>query len=251
VRKNLTDATAHYTYISTLSVCPEANIPEATEETATYAPPFPDTEEVTGTMYGPLKTACEDVALRGFAGRCLVVRPGYIVGPHDPTDRFTYWVRHAAAGGEMLAPAPGTEVLQPVDVRDLAVFTLDHIEAATTDVFNVAGPGEPLTWESAMATLCTVGAAETTVAWVDHPFLLERLGDDRWGALPLWDMQTAGLPGFDDAKSRAAGMQHRPFEATVRDTLAWDRARPQEALEAGLTTEREDELLRAWHARTA
>lgn len=251
VASTLGEATAHYTYISSLSVYPDASIPGANEETATFAPPFPDTEDVTDTTYGPLKSACEREALRAFAGRCLVVRPGYIVGPHDPTDRFTYWVRRAAAGGEMLAPAPGTEILQPVDARDLAAFTLDHIEAATVDVFGVVGPGEPLTWADAVAALSAVAGAGTDVTWIDFAFLHERLGDDRWSALPLWDMTAPGLPGFDDAKSRGAGMRHRTFEATARDTLAWDRARPQEALKAGLTSARERELLHAWHDRGA
>jgi 2'-hydroxyisoflavone reductase len=249
VESNLGAVTPHYTYISSISVYPDASIPGATEDTATYAPPFPATEDVTDASYGPLKAACEREALRAFAGRCLVVRPGYIVGPHDPTDRFPYWVRRAAAGGEMLAPAPGTEVLQLVDVRDLAAFTLDRIEAATVDVFGVVGPGEPLTWADAVATLCRLGGADTTVTWVDFAFLHEHLGDERWQALPLWDMETPGSPGFDDTKSRAAWMRHRSFETTARDTLAWDRARPPGELKAGLTPQRERDLLRGWHAR--
>ena len=145
----LADAVRSYTFISTLSVYPDDAPAGCNEGTPTHQPPFPDTEEITDESYGPLKVACEREALDAFSGRCLVVRPGYIVGPHDPSDRFTYWVRRAAAGGRMLAPGPQDHALQVVDVRDLGAFTLDHVEAGTADVFGVVGPHEPLTWGEA------------------------------------------------------------------------------------------------------
>src|SRR5262245_46986718 len=110
-------AVEHYTFVSTLSVHPDDDLPVGSREDAvTHGPPFPDTEELTLETYGPLKAACEQAADDRFASRCLIVRPGYIVGPHDPSDRFTYYVRRAAAGGEMLAPGPPDAPLQVLDV---------------------------------------------------------------------------------------------------------------------------------------
>ena len=239
----LADMVRTYAFISTLSVYPDDAPPGCNEETPTYQPPFPDTEEITAESYGPLKVACELEALGAFPGRCLVVRPGYIVGPHDPTDRFTYWVRRAAAGGRMLAPGPQDHALQVVDVRDLAAFTLDHVEAGTADVFGVVGPREPLTWGEAVPALVAAAAAGTELAWVDAPFLRERINDEE-GELPLWDIDYPGLHSFDAGKAIGAGLHHRSLAQTIADTLAWDRGRG--ALKVGLTPERERELLQAW-----
>ena len=241
----LADAVRTYAFVSTLSVYPDDAPPGCNEETPTYQPPFPDTEEITAESYGPLKVACELEALGAFPGRCLVIRPGYIVGPHDPTDRFTYWVRRAAAGGRMLAPGPQDHALQVVDVRDLGAFTLDHVEAGTADVFGVVGPREPLTWGEAMPALVKAADAGTELAWVDAPFLRERINDEE-GELPLWDIDYPGLHSFDASKAVAAGLHHRPLAETIADTLAWDRGRG--ALKVGLTPERERELLQRWMA---
>ena len=137
--------------------------------TPTHQPPFPDTEEITDESYGPLKVGCEREALDAFSGRCLVVRPGYIVGPHDPSDRFTYWVRRGAAGGRMLAPGPQDHALQVVDVRDLGAFTLDHVEAGTADIFGVVGPREPLTWGEAVPAFVTASGADTELDMGGRP----------------------------------------------------------------------------------
>jgi nucleoside-diphosphate-sugar epimerase len=237
----LGDAVGRYGYISTLSVYPDDAPRGATEDTPTHAPPWPQTEDVTDGSYGPLKAACEEAALAGFPGRTLIVRPGYIVGPHDPTDRFTCWVRRAAAGGRMLAPGPRDQPLQVVDVRDLGAFTLDHLEAGTTDVFGVVGPGAPLTWGEALPAIVAAVGAETELVWAPRDYLEDALGEDRYQALPLWDVEFPGLHAFDASKAVAAGLRHRPFAQTVADTLAWDRehGRPKAGLDAG----REAELL--------
>jgi 2'-hydroxyisoflavone reductase len=240
----LADTVGHYTFISTLSVYPDDAPTGTNEGTPAHQPPFPDTEEITAESYGPLKMACELEAQGAFPERCLVVRPGYIVGPNDPTDRFTYWVRRAAAGGRMLAPGPASQPLQVVDARDLGAFTLDHVEAATSDVFGVVGPSEPLTWGAALPALVEAGHAGTEFVWVDAPFLQERVKEED-GELPLWDIEYPGLHSFDASKAIAGGLHHRPFAETIADTLAWDRGRG--ALKAGLTPERERELLQAWH----
>jgi len=241
----LADSVGTYAFISTLSVYPDDAPAGCNETTPTYQPPFPETEEITAESYGPLKVACEREALDAFPGRCLVVRPGYIVGPHDPTDRFTYWVRRAAAGGTMLAPGPRDHALQVVDARDLGAFTLDHVEAGTADVFGVVGPREPLTWGEAVPALVAAARSDTELVWVDAPFLRKRINDDE-GELPLWDIEYPGLHAFDASKAVAARLHHRPLAETVADTLAWDQGRGP--LKVGLTPERERELLHAWAA---
>jgi 2'-hydroxyisoflavone reductase len=243
----LGDAVDHYTFVSTLSVHPDDLAPGATEESPTHQPPFPDTEEVTFETYGPLKAASEAAARDVFAGQSLVVRPGYIVGPHDPTDRFTYWTRRAADGGELLAPGPPDAPFQVVDVRDLAAFMLDRIEVRDTDTYGVVGPGAPITTSDVLETARAAAGADTTLTWVDEDFL-HGLGEDIEAALPMWHPQYPGAHSYDPAKAVAAGLGHRPFAETVGDTLAWDRSRGRPELRAGLSRDRERELLERWRA---
>lgn len=235
--------------MSTLSVYPDDMPAGANEDSPVHGPPFPDTEEITNDTYGPLKVLCEQEALAAFPERCLIVRPGYIVGPHDRSDRFTYWVRRASRGGEMLAPSPRAMPLQVVDVRDLAAFALDHLEAGTNDVFGVVGPGTSLTWDGFVGAAADAGGGPTEVTWVGESFLRERVGEELETELPLWDIEFQGLHHFDLSKAVAAGLRHRPIAETIADTLAWDRTRDQDVpMRAGLTPEREAELLAAWHA---
>ncbi len=242
----LADAVGTYAFISSLSVLPDDAPPGANEDTPTYQPPFPDTEDITNESYGPLKVACELQAQAVFPGRCLIVRPGYIVGPNDPTDRFTYWVRRARTGGEMLGPGPDDGSLQVVDVRDLGAFTLDHLEKATADVFGVVGPVEPLTWSAFLPLVCDASGAGTSLRWVDRSFLESRLGEDLDEAFPLRDYPYQGLHRYDARKAIGAGLTHRPLQETLADTLAWDRDRGP--LKAGISLEREQELLATWRA---
>ena len=166
------------------------------------------------------------------------------MGPHDPSDRFTYWVRRAAGGRpDARARARRTNALQVVDVRDLGAFTLDHLEKGTNDVFGVVGPREPLTWGQALAALVEAGRAGTELVWVDASFLQAQVKEED-GELPLWDIDYPGLHSFDASKAVAAGCTIVRSRETIADTLAWDRGRG--ALKVGLTPERERELLQAW-----
>jgi 2'-hydroxyisoflavone reductase len=167
----LRDAAGHYTLVSTLSVHPDDMPAGSTERAAVYAAPFPQTEVITAQTYGPLKVACEQAATAAFGDRCLIIRPGYIVGPHDPTDRFTFYLRRAAGGGEMAAPGPPDALMQVVDVRDLAAFMLGRIEAADSDVYGVVGPGEPIVMRDVLGTARDVAAASTTFTWLSEEFL--------------------------------------------------------------------------------
>jgi nucleoside-diphosphate-sugar epimerase len=240
----LREAVGQYVFVSTLSVYPDEVLRGANEDTPLYRPPFPDTEEITGESYGPLKVACEEAVREVFGGRSLLIRPGYIVGPHDPTDRFTSYVRRASEGGEMLAPGPPDAAVQVVDVRDLGTFMLDRIEANDPGVYGVVGPGEPASMGDVLEASRDAAGADTTFTWVTPEFL-GRFGDEVEAWLPIWDAQL-GVHEFDMRRAVAAGLSHRPLAETVGDTLAWDRARGLPELRSGLPRGKERELLDAW-----
>jgi 2'-hydroxyisoflavone reductase len=242
------DHVGHYTLVSSLSVHPDDLPVGATEDTPMHQPPYPETEDVTDETYGPLKVACEVEAAAAFAGRLLVIRPGYIVGRHDPTDRFTYWVRRAAAGGEMLAPGPPDAPIQGIDARDLGIFVVERIESSDTDTYGVVGPAEPATTGSVLESARSAGAADTTFVWADQEFVLG-LGERRETWFPMWHPHLPGFHTYDAGKATAAGLRPRPFDETIADTLAWDRHRGLPPLEAGMTREKERELLFEWGAR--
>lgn len=242
------DRIGHYTLVSSLSVHPDDLPVGATEETPTHQPPFPETEEVTEETYGPLKVACEVEAAAVFAGRLLVIRPGYIVGPHDPTDRFTYWVRRAAGGGEMLAAGPPDAPFQGIDARDLGTFVLERIEASDTATYGVVGPAETATTGSVLEAARSAGGAGTTFVWADQDFVLG-LGDQHETWFPMWHPHLPGFHAYNAGKAMAAGLRPRPFHQTIAETLAWDRERGLPPLEAGLTPDKEHELLFEWGAR--
>jgi 2'-hydroxyisoflavone reductase len=244
----LRDVAGHYTLVSTLSVHPDDMPAGSTERAATHQPPFPQTETVTAETYGPLKVACEQEATAAFGDRCLIIRPGYIVGPHDPSDRFTFYLRRAAGGGEMAAPGPPDAPLQVIDARDLAAFMLGRIEAADSGVYGVAGPGEPIVMRDVLDTARDVAAADTTFTWVSEEFL-GAAGDQAQEWFPMREPQFPGAHTYDAAKAIAAGLRCRPLADTVADTLAWDQQRGRPDLRAGLSTETETELLATWHSR--
>jgi 2'-hydroxyisoflavone reductase len=242
-----------YAYYSSLSAHTDDARVGATEDDDVHQPPFPDTEEITAQTYGPLKVACEHAARERFGDRALLIRPGYIVGPHDPTDRFTYWVRRAARGGEMLAAGPADYAMQWVDARDLAVFILLLVERGVGGPFSVVTPPGRHSMGELLETARTLAGADTSFSWIDQPFAQEQgLLDDESDSLPLWTPFEPGSHLFDTARAEAAGLTTRPLEETVRDTLAWDEERGAPwPMEAGLSSDREAKLLAAWRARSA
>ena len=244
------DRIGHYTLVSSLSVHPDDLPVGATEETATHQPLYPDTEDVTDEAYGPLKVACEVEASARFAERVLVIRPGYIVGPHDPTDRFTYWIRRAAAGGEMLVGGPPDAQIQGIDARDLGSFVLDRIEAADTDLYGVVGPAERATTADVLEAARGAGGADTSFVWADPDFVTG-LGEEHEAWFPMWHPHLPGFHAYDAGKAKAAGLRPRPFGETIVDTLAWDRERGAPLLGAGMSAEKERELLEAWRVRAS
>ena len=236
----LASSAAHYTFVSSISVY--ANLAEAPTESSPVGTLEDESVEEFGEEfrnYGPLKALCERAATDVFGERSLVVRPGFIVGPHDPTDRFVYWPRRVARGGTMVAPGPPERPMQFVDVRDLAVWMLAMIERGAGGTYNATNEGVP------MADFLAACPGEVEAAWLDDEFLVEHgIGESD---LPLW----SGDPGFaavheaDVAKAIEAGLTFRPTEETAVDTLEWDRTRT-DTQPVGLTPEREAELIAAW-----
>jgi 2'-hydroxyisoflavone reductase len=241
-----------YLFISSISAYREGFRAGVTEDQDVFEAPFPETESITWETYGPLKVACEIEARSAFGDRATVVRPGYIVGPDDPTDRFTYWVVRAARGGRMIAPAPADQAMQWIDARDLAAFILRLITDGTPGTFNaIDRPGDHTLGDVLEASAMAAGTS-IDVAWVDEAFI-ERHGltasEDGDDPFPMVTPEEPNAHVVSDERARAAGLTTRPLAETVRDTLAWDRDRGAPwPLSAGLTSEREAELLAAFDA---
>jgi 2'-hydroxyisoflavone reductase len=252
----LADSVRQYVYISSVSVYADP-VPRGAEEDAPLAELAPgDDEEDAGARYGPLKALCERAVLDGFPERALIVRAGLLVGPHDPTDRFRYWIRRMRRGGAMLAPGSPARAVQLIDARDLAEWVMRCVEEGVGGTYNVSGPREPLTMGGMLDALTAAAGGAPEPVWVPEDFLLEQ-GVGPWVELPFW------LPEADNGilevglrRAFAAGLRIRPLGETVRD--ADDRGDespasadlPSDAPTAGtLTAEREAELLAAWRER--
>ena len=241
------ERTARYLFVSTTSVYPDDVAPPVNDRSPVHAPPFPDTEDVTGETYGPLKVACEEVVRRVYGDRATIVRPGYIVGPHDPTERLMSWLRRASTGDEMIAPGPPDEPIQMVDVRDLGAFMLRLLLDDRPGTFGAVGPGEPLTMRAFLETAVDEAGAGTSLVWVDRDTAFA-VGDEeeRYRLFPMWHPEWPGVHRYDASRAIEAGLRHRPFRETIRDTLRWDRGRPQEPLPFGPSPDEERELLERW-----
>ncbi|HEV2236745.1 MAG TPA: NAD-dependent epimerase/dehydratase family protein [Ktedonobacterales bacterium] len=246
----LAGAVGHYTFISSISAYADFAQVGMTEVAPLGTLADPTVEEITGETYGPLKALCEGAAQAAMPGRTLVIRPGLIVGPYDPTDRFTYWPHRVAAGGAVLAPGRPERVVQFIDARDLAAWALRLAERQVTGVYHATGPAAPLPFGDLLAACQAVTGASAALTWVGESFLAER-GVEPWSVLPLWipesDPSHAGFCRVDCSRALGAGLAFRPLEQTVRDTLDWAATRPADRVwKAGLTREREAELLAAW-----
>jgi 2'-hydroxyisoflavone reductase len=200
--------------------------------------------------YGALKALCEQEAEEAMPGRVLHVRPGLLIGPHDRTQRFSYWVRRVAAGGEVLAPGRPEHPLQLIDARDLAAWLMRALARGDTGRFNATAPRGRLTFGGLLETCRLVAASEARFTWVSEEFLTAQ-GVLPFDDLPLW--VPAALRGFhavDTSRATAAGLTLRPLAHSVRSVLAElaAAAEPAGSAAARLTPQRESELLRAWHA---
>jgi 2'-hydroxyisoflavone reductase len=238
----------HYVYVSSVSVykCPE---PGADESWPREDEGEPGAEAVTGDNYGFLKARCEDRVVERFPNSSLIVRPGLIVGPHDPTDRFTYWPVRMARGGDVAAPAAPDQPVQIIDVRDLADWMVRAAEVGLSGAFSATGPEQPLTLKQVLETCKSVANPEARIEWVGED-VLESSCVTPWTELPLYvgpDAVERGMMVLNVAKAVGAGLTFRPLEETVRDVLAWHGPEGTDRpLRAGLTPEREQQLLELW-----
>ena len=246
----LVGAIERYVFISSVSVYAEDN-PRGMDEDAPLARLKDATvEEVTGETYGGLKVLCEQAVQQVYADRALMIRPGLIVGPHDPTDRFTYWPWRIAQGGAVLAPGNPDQPQQIIDVRDLATWMITLVESQRAGIFNAVGPDYPLTMRHMLETCVTVCNPQAQLTWLSEEFLLHA-GAQPWSEIPVWmPEKESNLDTVSHARALAVGLKFRPLAEIIRDTLDWARTRPSDhAWRAGLTREREAELLQMWHAR--
>lgn len=244
----LADHVLHYTFISTISVYASLTEPNVDEGTALGVLEDDSVEEVTNETYGPLKVLCERSIDEAMNGRAAHIRAGLIVGPHDQTDRFTYWPCRIDRGGEVLAPDNPSIKTQFIDVRDLAGFAIKATEEQHKGAFNCTGPDYPLTFGDLFKMCNSFSNSDARFTWVSEAFLLEHEVAP-FSELPLWiPSEYKGFNTVNNGRAQSAGLTYRPLEETVADTLAWARTRP-DAYEwrAGLATEREVELLRLWH----
>jgi len=245
--RHLADSVEHYTFVSSLSVYPDGSYRSDGLDEAAPVIKLKDesVEEITGETYGGLKALCEAAAERAMPGRILSVRPGLIVGPHDPTDRYTYWPHRIAHGADVLAPGNPEQIVPIIDVRDLAEWMIRMAEERVTGVFNATDSPAMVQMLEACVEIAPPG---TRLIWVDEGFLIEHEVEP-WSELPVW-MPAADAAKFDCRKAISQGLTFRPLADTARDTMEWDSGRDITGAYAEcLKPERESELLALWSAR--
>jgi len=242
----LRDAAGRYLFVSSISVYADSSIAGQDEQAPRAALPDPECEDIP-EHYGALKAACEDEVQRLFGERAILLRPGLIVGPFDPTGRFTYWVQRVARGGKVLAPPSSDYPVQFIDARDLAEWTLDLLERSQSGAFNASGPARPLRFAAFLDECRRALGARAEFVWPDAAFL-ERHGVAPWTELPLYAGDDGrGLNDVSLARALAAGLRLRPPGETCLDTARWAHgASLPDGI--GLAPQREAELLRRFEA---
>ena len=245
----LKENVGRYVFISSLSVYGDFKTVGIDESYPVGKLEDETVEEITGETYGPLKALCEKAVMDMYEERALIIRPGLIVGPHDPTDRFTYWPVRVSRGGDVLAPQKPEAAIQVIDVRDLAAFILKLIEEnASGTCCNATGPDYELTIGKLLEVSKQVSGSDANFRWASVEFLNQNKVE-AWSDMPTWipdDEEGVGFSRVDTSKALAAGLKFHPLEETVRDTLEWARSRPGDhEWRAGLTAEREAQVLAA------
>jgi 2'-hydroxyisoflavone reductase len=241
-------------FISTISVY-KSFATAGMDETAPVETIDDPTNEDVKANYGALKALSEQAAERAMPGRVTNVRAGLIIGPGDPTGRFTHWPSRLAQGGEVLAPGDGQTTVQYIDVRDLAAWLVKVVEDRTVGVYNALGPKDLITMKQVVDACNEAAGNKATVTWVDADFL-EKQEVHGWSDMPLW-LPPAGdfaaIGKMSNARAVAKGLTFRPILDTAKDTLAWlqtvpDAERPKLA-STGISRDREEKVLAAWKTR--
>lgn len=239
-----------YALISTVSVYPDLSIVGLDESAELAKLEDPTDEKLDNGTYGGLKVLCEAAAEQALPGQVLHLRPGLIVGPRDPTDRFTYWPARIQQGGEVLLPGDGQDPVQWIDVRDLAEFAVDSLLAERTGVYNLVGPHYGATMADLAHGCRAVTTSDARFTYVSAERCAE-LGLNPWGELPVWSprgTELAGINAVSNAKAVAAGLRTRSLADTAKATLDYWNGLPEERrarLRAGMSREAEAKALAA------
>ena len=257
----LKDAAEHYIFVSSISAYAIEGMNFDKKDTVLWEPAVPEDyprfeppdgwQDGDDAHYGLMKRLSEDIAHAAFPGRTTVIRPGLIVGPTDPTDRFTYWPVRIEQGGEVLAPGNPDHSNQIIDQRDLTEWTVRVAEEAITGDFNATGPASRLSMAETLYGIRAVTTRPVRFTWVPSDFLAAH--DTRpWRDLPAW-VPGDELQYVDVSKAVAAGLTFRPLAVTTRDTLDWHRTRPAAEWEGrrfGMSRAKERVVLAAWRGRS-
>ena len=253
-----------YVFISTISVYADTSKP-GTDESAPLAKyNGPDAmkesrESIIASqyqLYGPLKALSEQEAEKWFPKKTLIIRPGLIVGPRDETDRFTYWPVRIDRGGEVLAPGDPGDPVQFIDGRDLAEWVIRMVEQGATGIYNATGPDKALGVGAMLEGIKSANKSKANFTWVTTDFL-EAQKVAPWSDMPVWVPprgEEGGMGRISIQRALGKGLTFRPLAETARDTLTWFKSQPPERqakLKAGLTAEREAEVLAAWHKKAS
>lgn len=263
----LSGAAGQYLFISSVSAYRDFLTPNFDEDYALGTMDDPTVEEVNGETYGPLKVLCEKAVKEAFRDHATIVRPGYIVGPGDGTDRWTYWPVRVDHGGEMIAPGEPSDPIQIIDARDLTAWVIRMLEQETGGAFNAVGPATRMTMGEMLVVTRSTTGADTEFTWVAADFL-----SDHNASFPIWHAPSGefgAVHQVNGGRARAAGLTFRPVADTVRDTLEWWKSQDAERrsqMRAGLRVApdlgsgpasmetmapHEAKLLEAWRSRTA
>ncbi|HEX7254805.1 MAG TPA: SDR family oxidoreductase [Gaiellaceae bacterium] len=238
----LRDSVGRYLFVSSISVYADLSEGPHEESPRGELGDMPADEMLEDyANYGPLKALSEDAVRDVFGDRATIVRPGLVVGPHDPTGRFTYWPHRLARGGEVVVPAPPDRTVQFVDVRDLGRWLVELLERDESGAFNATRSG--VAWGELIDSARAVTGSDAAPVWIPDDFLRQHeVGE--WMELPLWlaDPEWVGMNRADVSRAEAKGLSHRPLEDTIRGTL--EEAETTD--DAGMTPGREREVLEAW-----
>ncbi|MFG1879305.1 NAD-dependent epimerase/dehydratase family protein [Sphaerisporangium sp. NPDC049003] len=244
-----------YVFLSTVSVYPSWPAEPVSEDSAIYdcSPDMPgtaaDEAHWTAAQYGTYKAGCERAVLEAFNGHVTILRPGVILGPQENVGRLTWWLKRIKRGGKVLAPGDPAKSIQPIDVRDLAAFTLACLETETKGTFNVTAPEGHTTFGQMLAACLTVTSSDAELVWIDADFLVSH-NVRQWTELPLW--RTAlGTWSVDTTRTLAAGLTSRPTRETVQDTYQWlsksgNTVAHERQSHHGISPDREKELIKEW-----
>ena len=252
----LAPRTKQYLIISSISAYKEPNPVDGTEDAPLATMPDPTLESMGKNYeyYGALKALCEQAAEKAMPGRTAVIRPGYIVGPDDPSGRFTYWPVRFARGGEVAVPGAPEDPVEVIDVRDLGAWLVRLVEQGTMGTFNACGPEKRMAWGRVVEACRKTGAADAKPVWIPADFIAQQKDLE----FPIWAPYAGDTKGFhtwSNARALKAGLRFRPVEETVKDTLAWYQGQEKQekgrARLAGPSAEQEAKLLAAWRASQA